>query len=154
RLTVGAETRSRLAESVETALKLGNGMASVAQEGRDDLLFSQGAACAHCGTNVAELQPRSFSFNSPYGACRSCDGLGTLRKVDPDRVVPDPSLAIAQGAIAAWGDAGGTWVGGTLKALAKRFGFSLDTPWRKLPSRVRNLLLFGSGDEKVRFEFR
>ncbi len=154
RLTLGGDARARLAESVETALRLGNGMASVSREGEQDLVFSQGAACAHCGTSVAELQPRSFSFNSPYGACRGCDGLGTRLKVDPDRVVPDPSLTIAEGAIAAWGDAGGTWVGGTLKALAKRFSFSLDTPWRRLPTRIRRLLLFGSGDEKVRFEFR
>ncbi len=154
RLTVNAEGRSRLAESVETALRLGNGMASVSREGKADLMFSQGAACANCGTSVAELQPRSFSFNSPYGACPSCEGLGTRMRVDPDRVVPDPSLTIAEGAIAAWGDAAGTWVGGTLKALAKKFEFSLNTPWKKLPTRIRNLLLFGSGDEKVRFEFK
>src|SRR5205823_237479 len=137
RLVVQPDARARLAESVETALKLGNGMASAAREGRDDLVFSQGAACAKCGTNVAELQPRSFSFNSPYGACRECDGIGTRLKVDPALVVPDPSKSIADGAIAAWGDAEGTWIGGTLKALAKRFDFSLADPWKKLPLRVR-----------------
>jgi excinuclease ABC subunit A len=154
RLTVQESAASRLAESVETALRLGGGRVAVAREGEEDLLFSQGSSCPKCGTSVEELQPRSFSFNSPYGACRTCDGLGAMPRVDPARVVPDPSLSIEQGAIAAWGDAGGTWIGGTLRALARRFDFSLKTPWKRLPARVRNLLLYGAGDEKVRFEFR
>ena len=153
RLTLREDSRSRLAESLETALKLGGGLVAASREGAEDLPFSQGAACPKCGTSVEEPEPRSFSFNSPYGACKECDGLGTLPRVDPARVVPDPSLSIGQGAIAAWGDAGGTWVGGTLKALAQRFRFSLETPWKKLPARVRNLLLQGSGDQKLRFEF-
>ncbi len=154
RLTVTGDARSRLADSVETALKLGNGLVTVARDGEDDLPFSQGAACPNCGTSVEELQPRSFSFNSPYGACKSCDGIGTQLRVDPARVVPDASLSIRDGAIAAWGDAEGTWIGGTLRALAKKFDFSLDVPWKKLPARVRGLLLQGSGDEAVRFEFK
>jgi excinuclease ABC subunit A len=154
RLVVRDDARSRLAESVETALKLGNGLLTVAQDGADDLPFSQGAACPNCGASVEELQPRSFSFNSPYGACKSCDGLGTRLEVDPARVVPDPALSIAEGAIAAWGDAEGTWIGGTLKALARKFSFALDVPWKKLPARTRDLLLYGSGDEKVKFEYR
>ena len=154
RLTVAPDARARLAESVETALKLGNGMTTVARDGRDDLVFSQGAACANCGTSVGEVQPRSFSFNSPYGACKGCDGLGTKLEIDPDRVIPDPARTIAEGAIAAWGDAEGTWIAGTLKALAKRFEFSTTTPWRRLPARVRQLLLYGAGDEKLRFEYK
>ena len=154
RLTVDAATRARLADSIETALKLAAGLVAVAKEGEEDLLFSQGAACPKCGTSVQEPEPRSFSFNSPYGACRTCDGLGSLLKVDPERVVPDPDLSIEAGAVAAWGDAGGTWVGGTLKALARRFDFSLKTPWKQLPERVRKLILLGSGEESLRFEFR
>ena len=160
RLTVDAAARARLADSVETALKLGGGLVSVARaEGArsaegEDLLFSQGAACPNCGTSVAELQPRSFSFNSPFGACPTCEGLGSLLKVDPERIVPDPGLSIEAGAIAAWGDAAGTWVGGTLKALAKRYGFTLQQPWKRLPQRVQNLLLHGSGEDEVRFEYR
>src|SRR5438445_189344 len=84
--------------------RLGTGLVAVAREGEDDLLFSQGAACPKCGTSVEEPQPRSFSFNSPYGACPSCDGLGTRLEVDPARVIPDPSLSIEQGAIASMGD--------------------------------------------------
>ena len=155
RLTVEPRNATRLADSLEAALKLGNGLVAVAPEGgRPDLLFSQGAACPKCGTSVEEPQPRSFSFNSPYGACPSCDGLGTTLKVDAARVVPDPSRTLEQGALAPLGDAAGTWTGGTLKALAKKFNFSLKTPWNKLPARVQRLLLHGSGDEKVRFEYR
>jgi len=155
RLTVEPRNATRLADSLEAALKLGNGLVAVAPEGgRPDLLFSQGAACPKCGTSVEEPQPRSFSFNSPYGACPSCDGLGTTLKVDAARVVPDPSRTLEQGALAPLGDAAGTWTGGTLKALAKKFDFSLKTPWNKLPARVQRLLLHGSGDEKVRFEYR
>jgi excinuclease ABC subunit A len=145
---------ARLAESIETALKLGNGLVVVAREGADDERFSQGAACPKCGASVEALEPRSFSFNSPYGACKACDGLGTLMRVDPDLVVPDPSLSITQGAVAAWGDAEGTWIGGTLKSLAKRFGFALDTPWKKLPAKIKHLILHGSGDEELKFEFK
>jgi excinuclease ABC subunit A len=154
RLTVDLAARARLAESLEAALKLGNGLASAAREGQEDLVLSQGAVCPNCGTSVETLEPRSFSFNSPYGACASCDGLGTRLEIDPARVVPDPTRSIEGGAIAAWGDAGGTWVGGTLKALAKRFEFSLKRPWSRLAPRVQKLLLHGSGDEELRFEFR
>jgi excinuclease ABC subunit A len=154
RLTVDASARTRLADSLEAALRLGTGLVSVAREGAEDLLFSQGAACPKCGTNVPPVEPRSFSFNSPYGACRACDGLGTLPRVDPDRVVPDPSLSIDHGAIASWGDAQGTWVGGTLQALAKAFRFSLSTPWKRLSPRVRQVLLHGAGERELRYEFK
>jgi excinuclease ABC subunit A len=162
RLRIEPETMSRVADSIETALKLGAGLVAVARAPASgpppapekDLLLSQGAACPNCGTSVDEPQPRSFSFNSPYGACRTCDGLGARPEVDAGLVVPDPTKSIAEGAVAAWGNAQGTWVGGTLKALAKHFKFSLTTPWRKLPARVQRLVLHGSGEEEVRFEFR
>jgi excinuclease ABC subunit A len=160
RLTVDEAARARLADSVETALKLGGGLVAVARAegsrgaGGEDLLFSQGAACPHCGTSVPELQPRSFSFNSPFGACPACEGLGSLMKVDAERVVPDADLSIQDGAIAAWGDARGTWVGGTLRSLAKRYDFDLKQPWKRLPQRARDLVLRGSGEEQVRFEYR
>jgi excinuclease ABC subunit A len=155
RMTIEPRNATRLADSLEAALKLGGGLVAVAREGRkEDVIFSQGAACPKCGTSVEEPQPRSFSFNSPYGACKTCDGLGTLLRVDPARVVPDPSKSLEQGALAPLGDAGGTWTAGTLRALAKRFEFSLKTPWKKLPARAQRLLLHGSGDEKVRFEYR
>ena len=154
RITVDEPGRSRIAESVEAALKLGNGLVVVAREGHDDLPFSQGAACPNCGTSVPELEPRSFSFNSPYGACRACDGLGSLLRVDPSRVVPDPSLSIEGGAISAWGDPESTWTGGALKSLAKAYGFSLKTAWSTLPAKVQKLLLHGSEGDELRFEFK
>ncbi|HET7224949.1 MAG TPA: excinuclease ABC subunit UvrA [Candidatus Eisenbacteria bacterium] len=154
RVTVEEKSRARLADSLEAALKLAEGLAAVAREGDDDVLFSQGSACPTCGTSVTELEPRSFSFNSPYGACPACDGLGTRLEVDPDRVVPDKDTSINGGAVVAWGDAAGTWTGGTLKALARRFAFSLDTPWKKLPAKVQKLILHGSNGEELRFEYR
>ena len=154
RFTLSKEQQSRLTESLEAALKLGNGLVTVAREGKDDVPLSVGATCPKCDTAVEDLEPRHFSFNSPYGACKGCDGLGTLLRVDPDRVVPDPSLSLNEGAIASMGDAEGTWTGGTLQALAKAFDFSLDTPWKKLSPKIRKLVLFGAGDEEVRFEFR
>jgi len=158
RLTISPGSAGRLAESVEAALKLGGGLMTVIRpelaSDPDPLMFSQGAACPNCGTSVETLEPRSFSFNSPFGACPACDGLGTTLEVDAARVIPDPAKSIAEGAIAAWGDAQGTWVGGTLKSLARKFEFSLKTPWKKLPARVQRLLLHGSGDELVRFEYR
>ncbi len=154
RLVIEPGSRVRLADSLETALRLGSGLVAVARDSGEDVLFSQGASCPHCGTSVPEVEPRSFSFNSPYGACRTCDGIGTELRVDPDRVVPDPGKSLDQGAISAWGDAKGTWVGGTLRALAKAFKFSATTPWKKLPAKVRKLLLHGTGGEEVRFEYR
>ncbi len=154
RLTVEERSRNRLADSIEAALKLAQGMMTVARDKGADLVFSQGAACPKCGASVDPIEPRSFSFNSPFGACPTCDGLGTLLKVDPERVVPDPGKSLEQGAVVAWGDAQGTWVGGTLRALAKAYGFSLKTPWNKLPAKVRALVLNGSDGKELRFEFK
>jgi excinuclease ABC subunit A len=154
RLTLETSRRSRLAESIEAALKLGNGILSLAREDGEDEPFSAGAACPRCGTSVEAIEPRSFSFNSPYGACKSCDGIGTLLKVDPARLIPDESKSIGEGAVVAWGDPEGAWVGGTLRSLAKAYRFGLDTPWKKLPAKVRTLLLHGSGKEELRFEYK
>jgi excinuclease ABC subunit A len=154
RLTVEERGRARLADSIEAALKLAEGMMTVSREKGADLVFSQGAACPKCGASVDPVEPRSFSFNSPFGACKTCDGLGTLLKVDPERVIPDPSVSLEEGAVAAWGDAAGTWVGGTMRALAKAYGFSLKTPWKKLPQKARSLILHGSEGKELRFEFK
>jgi excinuclease ABC subunit A len=162
RLRVEPGAASRIADSLETALKLGGGLVAISRSPgsgagpgpEKDLLLSQGAACPNCGTSVEEPQPRSFSFNSPFGACPDCHGLGTRLEVDPALLIPDPAKSIDQGAVLAWGDPQGTWTAGTVRALAKHFDFSLKTPWKKLPARVQRLLLHGSGDEEVRFEFR
>ena len=154
RLRLDAENRGRLTESLEAGVRLSGGLITVAREGAPDLVLSMGATCPRCGTAIDELEPRHFSFNSPYGACAGCDGLGSLMKVDAERVVPDPTKTLAEGALDTMGDAEGTWTAGTLKGLARGFGVPLDVPWKKLPARTRRLLLHGAGDEKVKFEYR
>jgi len=154
RLKLEPANRNRLTESLEAGVKLSGGLITIAREGADDIVMSVGATCPRCGTAVDDLEPRHFSFNSPYGACPACDGLGTLLKIDPDRVVPDPAKSLAEGALDTMGDADGTWTNGTLKGLAKAFGVPLDVPWKKLSPKHRKLVLHGAGDEEVKFEYR
>jgi excinuclease ABC subunit A len=154
RLKIEPDNRSRLTEALEAGVRLSGGLVLVAREGEDDVVMSVGATCPKCGTAVDELEPRHFSFNSPYGACATCDGLGTLLKIDPERVVPDPDLSLADGAISSMGDAEGTWTAGVLKGLSKAFRVPLDVPWKKLPAKTRQLILHGAGEEKVKFEYR
>jgi excinuclease ABC subunit A len=154
RLKVESDNRGRLTESLEAGVRLSGGLITIAREGAEDLVMSVGATCPNCGTAVDDLEPRHFSFNSPYGACASCDGLGSLLKIDPERVVPDPSKTLADGALDTMGDAEGTWTAGTLKGLAKAFKVPLDVPWKKLPAKTRQLILYGAGEEKVKFEYK
>jgi excinuclease ABC subunit A len=156
RLVLRKENLSRLAESIETALKLADGMVQVEALARADediptpLLFSEKHACPTCGHGY-EPEPRLFSFNSPYGACQSCDGLGELIAFDPALIVPDDRLTLNQGALNPWKD---TRTGGYyLKALSKHYKFSLETPWKKLPENIRHILLHGSGKEEIEFIF-
>ena len=154
RLKLEAANRARLTESLEAGVKLSSGLITIAREGEDDVVMSVGATCPKCGTAIDELEPRHFSFNSPYGACTGCDGLGSLLQVDPERVVPDPAKTLAEGAIDSMGDAEGTWTVGQLRGLARTFKVPLDVPWRKLPAKTRQLVLYGGGDEKVKYEFQ
>jgi excinuclease ABC subunit A len=157
RLVAKPGIRRRVADSVETALQLAEGMVSLAvqtDDGTDELLtFSQKLACPYDGISFDELAPRNFSFNSPYGACPTCDGLGIRLEVDPELIVQDPTLSLAEGAISAWGGrADGYWAG-LLKAVADAGGFSVDTPWNKLSRAARETLLYGS-DESVKVSYR
>jgi excinuclease ABC subunit A len=154
RLRVEPESRGRLTEALEAGVRLSGGLITVVREGAEDLVMSVGATCPKCGTAVDELEPRHFSFNSPYGACASCDGLGSLLRVDPARVVPEPAKTLGEGAIASMGDAQGTWTAGLLRGLARTFRVPLDVPWKKLSARTRQLVLHGAGDETVKYEFR
>jgi excinuclease ABC subunit A len=154
RLLIKPDIRSRLAESVETALKLGEGKCIVEVVGKEDILFSEQFACPRCGISYGELTPQMFSFNNPQGMCRACEGLGVRMEVDPELVVPDPEKSLREGAIAAWGDPSGVYIGHILEGLSKHYKFSLDTPWKDLPVRVRHVLLYGSGDEEVEFVWR
>jgi excinuclease ABC subunit A len=154
RLAAEPERRSRLHESLEAATRLADGLALALVEGATEETLSASAVCAECGLSYEPLQPRSFSFNSPYGACTTCDGLGTTMEIDPDLVVPDKTKSLKEGAIPMWGDAEGTWTKGTLRALAKRLKIAVDTPFGKLPVAARHALLNGLGDEKLDYSFR
>jgi excinuclease ABC subunit A len=172
----------RLTDSLETALRLAEGVAEVqlvpragtaaggdggpakaeeagpagrpAGDEEETLTFSQHLACPTCGRSYDELAPRNFSFNSPYGACPNCDGLGTRFEVDPDLVVPDPDLSIADGAIAPWGGARGEYFNRVLEAVAAAGNFSIKDPWRKLKKADQKAVLFGTGAKKVHVQYR
>jgi excinuclease ABC subunit A len=202
RLPVKADSRKRLADSVELALKEGNGLCIVATqqpkseartqkaEGRSperasphpspprgegersgdpdtrpldhsttgspssDLVFSAALACPECGFSFGEVSPRLFSFNAPQGACPTCHGLGTKMEIDPDRVIANPDLSVLDGALAPWGEARvrSQWFTAPLRTLARRHGFKLDMPWKKLPAFAKRLILYGSDEEmKVKY---
>jgi excinuclease ABC subunit A len=158
RLIARPDIRRRVADSIETALRLAEGMAAIAvqtHDGEDVQTFSQHLACPYDGISFDELQPRNFSFNSPYGACSTCDGLGTRLEVDPELVIPDPDLSIQQGAIAPWTSSRLEYWDRVLEAVAEANGFDTRTPWRKLPKRARDVTLYGSGEEVfVRYKNR
>jgi excinuclease ABC subunit A len=153
RLVVRAEDRGRLVDSVETALKLADGLVEVvrhptAAEGAakpSSQVFSERYGCAVCGISMPELEPRHFSFNSPFGACPSCGGLGTRREVSEELILGDPSISILEGVILPWGEPDGYLRRVILPGLAKSLKFELNTPWGKLPERVRSCLLYGAG---------
>ena len=153
RLTSKPAARKRLADSVELALREGEGICIVAVERpgahQEDRLFSEKLGCPECGFSLEEITPRLFSFNSPYGACSKCHGLGTHMEVDPDRLVANPEKSVLEGALAPWGDVSdrGEWFHSKLRGLARKHGFRLDTPWKKLPARIRQLILHGSNEE-------
>jgi len=139
--------RRRLTDSLETALRLANGTASIEIVPQGDVVtFSQHLACPKCGESFDELAPRNFSFNSPFGACESCLGLGTRFEVDPDLVVPDPSLPLSDGAIAPWRSAHTQYFVRMLVSLAREHGIDMDRPWSKLSEKHRALVLNGAGD--------
>jgi len=157
RLVAKPDIRRRVADSIEQALELAEGIASVAvvtHEGHEEVqTFSQKLACTYCGLSFDELAPRNFSFNSPYGACPTCDGLGTRLEVDPELVVPEPDLSINEGAIAPWASSSLEYWYRVLQAVGDAHGFDLDTPWKKLPKKARDILLDGS-EESIYVKYK
>ncbi len=151
RLVVKPEIRQRLTDSVETALGLADGLVAVAPVDGDDLLFSERHACTECGISLPELTPRLFSFNSPQGACPACDGLGAIRTIEPDRVVPDPGSSLRQGALAVWGGKAAGFYWQVLESVAAHYAIDLNRPFGELPREQQRIVLHGSGDERVRF---
>ena len=151
RLAVEGDLRVRLTDSVETALQLSSGLVVIAVQGESEILFSEHYSCPDCGISYEELEPRSFSFNSPYGACPTCSGLGFTLEIDPQRVVPDPRLSIRSGAITTLNNWNETIWLRMLETVADKFGFSLSVPFEQLTEEQQNICLYGSGDKEIRF---
>jgi len=159
RLVAKPGIRRRVADSIETALELAEGIASIAvttHEGHEEVqTFSESLACTYCGLSFEELAPRNFSFNSPYGACPTCDGLGSRLEVAPELVVPDATLSINEGGLAPWANNTLEYWFRVLEAVGDAHGFSLDTPWKRLPKKARDVVLYGSDEEiYVRYKNR
>lgn len=142
---VDSAFRQRLSDSLETTLKLGNGVVLVSVIEGEEILFSEKAACVYCGISLPEIAPRTFSFNSPHGACPTCTGLGVLRVLDPELIITNPELSISEGAIAPWSKMinGSQWHAATIQALATQCHFSLDTPWKELGPEAQQTILYG-----------
>ncbi|OLN23999.1 excinuclease ABC subunit A [Domibacillus antri] len=153
RIVVKEGVEARLADSLETALRLGEGNVVIDVIGQEELLFSEHHACPHCGFSVGELEPRMFSFNSPFGACHTCDGLGMKKKVDVDLVIPNKDLSLNENAIAPWEPISSQYYPQLLKAVCTHYGIDMDTPWKELPADQIDKLLNGSGREKIRFRY-
>ncbi|MFP4193531.1 MAG: excinuclease ABC subunit UvrA [Desulfobacterales bacterium] len=154
RLVVKENMRNRLADSLELALSYSEGFAEVESPDSNEpesLLFSEKAACMHCGVSYPELTPASFSFNSPQGACPECDGLGTTMEFDPALVIADPGLSLREGAVRPWANRNSVQFAEFLDALTCHYGVDIYTPYRDLPERFRSVLLYGSGDEEIPF---
>ncbi|MEX2149849.1 MAG: excinuclease ABC subunit UvrA [Steroidobacteraceae bacterium] len=155
RLKVRPDLQQRLAESFETALRLGEGVARIAfldDPKREELLFSDKFACTVCGYSLPELEPRLFSFNNPHGACPGCDGLGIKQFFDPDRVVSHPQLSLASGAVRGW-DRRNAYYYQMIQALADHYRFDPEAPYANLPPRAREVMMEGSGSEEIEFRY-
>ncbi|MGI1677195.1 MAG: excinuclease ABC subunit UvrA [Cellvibrionaceae bacterium] len=154
RFKVRDDLKIRLAESLETALQLTDGIVcmSFMDGGEDDRLFSAKHACTHCDYSLSELEPRLFSFNNPAGACPSCDGLGVKQFFDQDRIIQNPEASVSEGAIRGW-DRRNIYYFHMLSSLAEHYGFDIDTPWEKLKKKDQKVILFGSGTTEINFSY-
>ncbi|MGG0888295.1 excinuclease ABC subunit UvrA [Cytobacillus horneckiae] len=153
RIVVKEGVAARLADSIETALKMGGGKVIIDVIGEEELLFSENHACPHCGFSIGELEPRMFSFNSPFGACPECDGLGSKLEVDPDLVIPDKGLTLKQNAIAPWEPSSSQYYPQLLEAVCTHYGIDMDTPIKDLPDDQLQKILYGSGKDKIYFKY-
>ena len=154
RLVVDTGVAKRLADSLETALKLGSGVVLIDVTGREERLYSEHFACVHCGISYEEPSPRMFSFNSPYGACPACNGLGSIMKIDPELVIPDRSRSLNDGAVATWGEKREGWYFSWLRTVARAYGFSMETPFRDLTEKQQHTVLYGTGDKELTFRYQ
>jgi len=162
RIVLNSKIGNRLAESVETAVNLSNGLIFVEYEDEtlpqkfrktEKLIYSTKFACPESGFTIEEIEPRLFSFNSPYGACEECEGIGIKLNVDPNLVIPDERKSIADGAIEPWAKSTTLYYAQTLASIAKHYSFSLDDKWKKLPKKIKDVILYGSDEEEIKFNY-
>ena len=162
RIVLNSKLGNRLAESIETAVNLSNGLVFVEYEDEtlpqkfrkvEKLIYSTKFACPESGFTIEEIEPRLFSFNSPYGACEECEGIGIKLNVDPNLVIPDDRKSIADGAIEPWAKSTTLYYAQTLASIAKHYGFSLDDRWKKLPKKIKDVILYGSDEEEIKFNY-
>ncbi len=162
RIVLNSKLGNRLAESIETAVNLANGLVFVEYEDEtlpqkyrkvEKLTYSTKFACPESGFTIEEIEPRLFSFNSPYGACEECEGIGMKLNVDPNLVVPDERKSLADGAIEPWSKSTTLYYAQTLSSLAKHYGFSLDEKWKKLSKKIRDIILYGSDEDEIKFNY-
>jgi len=162
RIVINSELGNRLAEGVETALNLSDGLLFVEYENEtlpkkyrkiEKIIFSSKFACPESGFTIEEIEPRLFSFNSPYGACEECEGIGVNLNIDPNLVVPNNKKSLADGAIEPWSKSKFLYYAQTLSSLSKHYKFSLDDPWKKIPKEIKDIILYGSNDEEIKFTY-
>jgi excinuclease ABC subunit A len=154
RLRMKPDLRTRLTQSIETATQLAEGLVTIDVLEGEELTFSERFACPEHGVSLPELQPRIFSFNSPHGACTRCTGLGAQQEIDPDLLVPDPTLSLAEGALVPWSVGNSTFYESVIQAIADRYEIDVDTPWEDLTERQRDHFLFGTKGERVYVQYR
>jgi excinuclease ABC subunit A len=154
RLVMRPDLRKRLADSIETAVALAEGLVEVEVVDGERMLFSERFACPEHGPSIAELEPRIFSFNSPHGACPRCTGLGSQMEIDPELVVPDPSLSIGEGAILPWSSSSSSYYDEISQAIAERYEVDLAAPWEELPEERRDLFLYGTDGDRIYISYR
>ncbi len=162
RIVLNSKLGNRLAESIEAAVNLANGLVFVEYEDEtlpqkfrklEKLIYSTKFACPESGFTIEEIEPRLFSFNSPYGACEECEGIGMKLNIDPNLVVPDERKSLADGAIEPWSKSTTLYYAQTLASLAKHYGFSLDEKWKKLPKKIKDIILYGSDEDEIKFNY-
>ena len=162
RIVLNSNLGNRLAESVEAAVNLSNGLVFVEYEDEtlpqkfrkiEKLIYSTKFACPESGFTIEEIEPRLFSFNSPYGACEECEGIGVKLNVDPNLVIPDERKSIADGAIEPWAKSTTLYYAQTLASIAKHYGISLDEKWKKIPKKIKDVILYGSDEEEIKFNY-
>ena len=154
RVELGEKSTERLVGSIETALESGQGSAIVAREGEPDIVFAEKLMCPHCGIQYDKLEPKAFSYNTPTGACPSCNGLGATIMIDPDKIVPNKKLSLMQGALKPWAGAYQSWPYRLLESLSEEGGFSLETPWEQLSESARDILVWGRPPLRVKFSYQ